>query len=377
MELVLEPELVALWVLVSWALWRGKDSDSEDEDGFQDLLGWADLEVENEEVIPTEILGWLLLRRAGLPASSRLSVQASVGNSLKFADLERALRDQEEELLAAEQSRQHRPNAGPRRTYWVEENGEWGLINEEVDEENLGLGKDAILWAENPPSSVLMATPETSSWDEEVWHDGAYDWIYHTDGEWYTQLEDGMFLSYADMKPWMEIDEIAYHDASLGKEISDAYTAVQEKVRTFQEARHAVQQKGKTRGFFRPKGKPKGSWKEKSKGKGTVLASFPSHSGKGYGSQTTSGYSPVNSPGYKGCFICGDKTHEFRNCPKRGMQKDSGGKGTRSVFMVTECEGSQRKGRWLRVPSKRRNWMASILVNVFWQQELLSKGLTS
>ena len=66
---------------------------TDDDDAFEDVLDWADLEVDDQEILPAEVLGWLLLRRAGLPASSRLSVQASVGNSLKFSDLERALRD--------------------------------------------------------------------------------------------------------------------------------------------------------------------------------------------------------------------------------------------------------------------------------------------
>lgn len=65
---------------------KGHDSDSEDDDTFEDVLDWADLEIEEGEVIPSEILGWLLLRRGGLPAAARLSVQSSVGNSLRFDD---------------------------------------------------------------------------------------------------------------------------------------------------------------------------------------------------------------------------------------------------------------------------------------------------
>lgn len=218
----------------------------------------------------------------------------------------------------------------------MEENGEWGLINEEVDEEQMGLNGDSILWAESPPPSVMMTTNEPS-WDEEHWSDGYYDWVYHTDGEWYTQLEDGVFMSFSELKPWMEIEEISYHDSALGKEISDAFIAVQEKVRTFQEARFAVQQKGKNRGFFKPKGKPKGFGKPKGKGKGTILASFSNGNGKGYGSSSSTTSNIVNTPGYKGCFICGDKSHEFRHCPKRNQgSKDQGSKGSRSVFMVED-----------------------------------------
>ena len=37
-----------------------------------------------EDVLPTELLGWLLLRRAGLTTQSRLAVQAVAGRSLRF-----------------------------------------------------------------------------------------------------------------------------------------------------------------------------------------------------------------------------------------------------------------------------------------------------
>ena len=71
------------WWCDGWS-WHGHDwsvrrrrSDSEstlDEDEFEepDVMTWADLEAEDTEILPPEILGWLLLRRAGLSTSSRL-----------------------------------------------------------------------------------------------------------------------------------------------------------------------------------------------------------------------------------------------------------------------------------------------------------------
>ena len=56
----------------------------------KDDIPWADLEMEEIQVLPDEVLCWLLLRRANLSAQSRLSVQASVANSLKFDAVERA-----------------------------------------------------------------------------------------------------------------------------------------------------------------------------------------------------------------------------------------------------------------------------------------------
>ena len=75
-------------------------------------MSWRVAEL---QVLPDEILGWLLLRRANWSASSRLSAQASVQNSLSFRDIEMALSDQEEELLQADQ--QHHPH-GKKRTFW-------------------------------------------------------------------------------------------------------------------------------------------------------------------------------------------------------------------------------------------------------------------
>ena len=334
------------WYAQGWqdSAWKKRDSDSEDEADFQDVLDWADLEVDDKEILPSEVLGWLLLRRAGLPASSRLSVQASVGNSLRFADLERALRDQEEELLAAEATRQQQ-RSHPRRTYWIEEDNQWALINEEIDEDALMLNPDSILWTSSPPPFVSTPAAEVSPEEDTYWFDGTYEWCYHSDGEWYAPTDDGAYVAYSEMKPWIDIEEIAYHDVSLGKELAEAFAVVHDKMRTFQEARHAVHQKGKTRGYFKPKGKSKGFKGYPSKGRGTVLASFGP--GKGYGSQPTgSNSSLVNRPGYKGCFICGDKTNEFRSCPKRQHNPNSGsGKGGKAIYMVDDGVMGDSNGR--------------------------------
>ena len=63
------------WNARSWRRW--KDDDTSDEEEFTDDLTWADLENSEVEVLPQEILGWILLRRANLPPAARLSVQAA------------------------------------------------------------------------------------------------------------------------------------------------------------------------------------------------------------------------------------------------------------------------------------------------------------
>ena len=55
-----------------------KDSDSDDEKhALQDLKLWESYTEVLEEALPQELLGWLLLRRAGLSNSARLNVQAA------------------------------------------------------------------------------------------------------------------------------------------------------------------------------------------------------------------------------------------------------------------------------------------------------------
>ena len=73
------------------------DSESSDDEDI-----WLQFQAEgrDHEVLPPEIMGWLLLRRAGLTSQQRLSVQSATNNSLIFDEIEVALRDQEEDLLA-------------------------------------------------------------------------------------------------------------------------------------------------------------------------------------------------------------------------------------------------------------------------------------
>ena len=79
-----------------------------------------------------------------------------------------------------------------RRTYWVEEDGAWGLINEEVDEDAVISTKDSILWTVSPPpfaSAQAFQAESSLAEDETYWFDGAYEWCYRSDGEWYAPLD--------------------------------------------------------------------------------------------------------------------------------------------------------------------------------------------
>ena len=85
------------------------DDDDEDSDdsaaALKDLQVWDKYEHGLEEVLPSEVLGWLLLRRANLPSAARLSIQAASGNSLHLQDIERAMRSMEDELMIHDESR--------------------------------------------------------------------------------------------------------------------------------------------------------------------------------------------------------------------------------------------------------------------------------
>ena len=59
--------------------------ESSDDEAVEDLL---------PEVLPDEVLGWLLLARSGLDAQERAAVLASSGNKLGTRDIEAALRAQ-------------------------------------------------------------------------------------------------------------------------------------------------------------------------------------------------------------------------------------------------------------------------------------------
>ena len=137
------------------------------------------------------------------------------------------------------------------------------------------------------------------------------------------------------------------------KEVDEAFAAAEQKARTFVQARQAVKARNLSRGFYNynpsSKGgsfKGKGKSKGKSKGHGKSKQSMPPMPTTFAASEDPQGFlgAAVGDPSYTGCFICGDKAHDFRSCPKRSTAR--AGKGARGghvnfvdaqVFHVTEA----------------------------------------
>ena len=315
------------WTDAEWKAWY---LDQEEEESSEDDLPWDELEQEAPDVLPPEILGWLLLRRANLSSAARLSVQASVQNSLNFEAIEKALRDQEEELLQGDSLR-HQHGRGAKRAYWVEEEGQWGLMT--TPEEWQDEPSQEIMWvgAQLPaevykPSSSLYEDAEDDgifwNFEDDGWHGYCQDHF----GQWLETDGSGVFWNYEepfDLSP------------EQTKELEEAYSAYENKARSFQQSRMFTKAKGMSRGFYPLHMKGKGKGKGKGK-KGKFSRPMSSSSTPSSPSKILQAEEVMATTGMgQGCFICGDHGHGFRQCPKRTSNPPSskGGKGG-SLFMV-------------------------------------------
>ncbi|CAE7569752.1 unnamed protein product [Symbiodinium microadriaticum] len=322
------------------------DSSSSGDDGWG-LQLWNELEQDLPEVLPTEILRWLMLRRSSLTPQQRLNVLSSIGNSLRAEDVELGLRGAEDELRLQEHgpsSKGYGKKGSRASSFWVEQDGEWGLLavaEEDQDEWLEGvhwLGSFNSLSEAYGVSSMDSAGHEHSA-EEIYWapepEGGHTKWTLDTDGEHYTQDAMGVYWS------WPAWEAASFMSTSLlpeQKELSDSYAAYEGKLRTFAESRSLMQAKGQSRGYY-----PLGGKGKKGAGKGKFGAKGR---GRSYPGSSSAPSSPtfqsealavnVRHPSYTGCFICGDKSHAYQDCPRRGKGKGHGKPG--KVFMVTDAD---------------------------------------
>ena len=80
----------------------------------------------------------------------------------------------------------------------------------------------------------------------------------------------------------------------------------------------------------------------------------------------------VGSPGYTGCFICGDKGHSYHQCPRQSGGKGKGfGKPAGKIFMVLETEATQlTQGPGHAVP--QTSWQVPAYLPQLGQAEILT-----
>ena len=337
----------------------GSSSSSDEESKSWGLKMWADMDAGLPEVLPTELIGWLMLRRCNLSPQQRLNVLSSTGNSLKADDIEHALRGAEEELRIQEAG--HGKGKGGRSfarpNFWVEQSGEWGLLSAE-DGEVLEGSMDEVHWigkdiasvygmasSTSPSTTSLLSSDDAPRWtatEDGYWFQddqGQFSyWSQHSDGEYYTMDHAGVYWTWDE---WQE--EAAWWSATpeQQKEINEAFALYDQKVRTFMESRELMRNKGASRGYYKgkPFGKGKGKGVGKAKSKPALTSGSRSHAVFQNQSQPSEALVAVGQPGYTGCFVCGSKSHDFRSCPQRGPSgkgKPPSSKG--GIYMVMSEE---------------------------------------
>ena len=325
---------------MSWTAWE----EDEEEDP---VIEWEQFDLGSERILPDEILGWILLRRSGLPANARLSVLSATNNRLDLASMERAMRDQEEELLAAEAHRSRGDLPRPRRSFWVEEDAHWGLLSE-VDIEDVD---DNVFWVGErlPPDVYSAPADEGSAWSTWLPDGQELSWEWHED-DFYASDAAGIFWSWSETKTWLDMCDAPTSD---GDPLQEAYAAFQDRFRTFKESRALNSAKHLSRGFY-PLGQMKGKFMQaKGKGKGKSKTKNPPNSSlatstvalyAGGAKGAPSGQKP-GSPTYKGCFVCGSQDHDFRRCPKRQSSSNTGAPArslyAAAVFMVSSEQADE------------------------------------
>ena len=151
------------WTSKDWDRWqRGRwwEEQSQSSESSEEIQ-WDEFDRGDTDILPSAILGWLLLRRSGLSSSARLAIQSATQKDLDFTKIERALRDQEEELLSSERRGFTSPgHQAKRRFFWVEQERSWGLLLEDPDD----VHEDQIHWQSFEPDDDREDGSQDTFW---------------------------------------------------------------------------------------------------------------------------------------------------------------------------------------------------------------------
>ncbi|CAK9113409.1 unnamed protein product, partial [Durusdinium trenchii] len=255
------------WRRDQWKKWKSDDQASTwpDDDEEEVPIKWEQFDYGDVQILPSEILGWLLLRRSGLPAAARLSVLSAISNQLDLDTVERAMRDQEEELLLAEQHRSRDHGSRRQRSFWVEQDHQWGLVNPSEDLDDVD--ESMIMWVGDRLPPELQPswdeTPSETAWTTWTPDGQELSWQWHDD-DFYAQDSSGAFWSWTETKDWLDLEECLAVTPADSEELLHAYATFNDRIRTFRESRQLNHAKQQSRGYY-----PMGLLKGKGKGKGS------------------------------------------------------------------------------------------------------------
>ena len=190
-------------------------------------------------------------------------------------------------------------------------------MGESSELDDLVEGGETLYVGERLPQQVYYEAPA-------MWHsaDGRTD-PEMASTSWWSSMEspDG----WTEDAWWNDDLDLSDFTPDEQKEVDEAYAVAEQKMRNFVQARQAVKARNLSRGFYPFSPHSKGGGFKGKKGKGKSKTKGPASSGASLMSEGFLG-AAVGDPSYNGCFICGDKGHDFRSCPRRSSGKGSKGK---------------------------------------------------
>ena len=258
-------------------------------DPLKDLKELQGPEPDSKEFLPTEVLGWLLLKGSGLSYGERATVVASTQGKLDFAGIWRALREQYPPRRT--ERREERKGKGKGKGKKGRKGGIHSIEEDGDYHDHEGEWNESIAWAEQ-------------DWSEQDWTGHETDWT-EEEAMWTEWSGEAWTAEAGDSSN--EQGELMFTSGEL-----DLIGELMQAGKTLQQARDAISKARLSRGFYRSSGKSSGKGNKGTKGsKG--FQGF-----KGGKSGTKGGKSNAKGP----CFVCGGP-HMSRDCPDRNAPRST------------------------------------------------------